>query len=93
MQPGYARTSLILFGISIVLLIALTVFEAALVGASQSLERIITFLALVLPAGVGSLLGALSLVRREGQTWLGIAGLILNALFALFHLALVLFAG
>jgi hypothetical protein len=93
MHMGYARTSLILFGISILLLIAMTVFEAALVGVTASMERIITFLSLVLPAGAGSVLGALSLARREGQTGLAVAGLILNTLFALFHLAIVLFAG
>lgn len=93
MQPGYARTSLLLFGVSILLLIGLTVFESALVGASQSVERVITFLALALPAAVGSVFGGLSLARREGKTWQALAGLLLNALFALFHLAVLLFAG
>lgn len=93
MLPGYARTSLLLFGISILLLILLTVFESALVATSPSLERIITFLGLVLPAGVGAGAGALSIVRREGKTWLALAGLSLNGLFALFHLAILLFAG
>jgi hypothetical protein len=93
MQPGYARTSLVLFGISILFLIVLTVFETALVGASPSVERILTFLALVLPAAAGSVLGGVSLARREGKTWLALAGLLLNGLFALFHLGIVLFAG
>lgn len=93
MQPDYARTSLLLFGVSILLLIGLTVFEAALMNTSPALERLITFFALVLPAGVGAVFGGLSLARREGKTWLALAGLILNALFALFHLAIVLFAG
>lgn len=93
MQPGYTRTSLLLFGVSILLLIGLTVFESALVNMSPALERVITFLALVLPAGVGAVFGWLSLTRREGKTWLAITGLILNAVFALFHLAIVLFAG
>lgn len=93
MQPSYARTSLILLGISILLLIALTAFESALVAISTSLERIITFVALVLPAGAGSVLGGMSLARREGKTGLALAGFVLNALFALFHLAIVLFAG
>lgn len=93
MQPNYARTSLLLFGISTLLLIVLTLFESALAGVSQSLERIITFLALVLPAGVGAVFGWLSLVRREGKNWLALSGLIFNALFALFHLAILSFAG
>lgn len=93
MQPSYARISLILFGISILLLILLTVFESALVNASQSLERVITFLALVLPAGVGAVFGWLSLTRREGKNWMALSGLIFNTLFALFHLAILSFAG
>jgi hypothetical protein len=93
MQQGYARTSLILFGISVLLLIAMTLFESVLVGASPAMERIITFLALVLPAGVGFVLGGLSLARREGKPALALAGLLLNGLFALFHLSIVLLAG
>lgn len=93
MQPGYARTSLALFGISVLFLIALTAFESALVGMSSSMERIITLLVLVLPAALGSVFGAISLKRRETKTWLALTGLILNAFFALFHLVIVLFAG
>ena len=93
MQLGYAKTSLILLGVSILFLVAMTLFESALAGVSQSLERIITFLTLVLPAGVGTAFAAVSLGRREGKTWMALAALILNGLFALFHLALVLFAG
>jgi hypothetical protein len=93
MQPGYARTSLYLLGISIVLLIALTAFESALVGVSQGTQRIITFLASVLPAVIGVVFGIMSLTRKEGRTALAIAGVILNAVFALFHLGIVLLAG
>ncbi len=93
MQPSYAARSLILLAVSILLLIVLILFESALAGVSHSLERIITFLALVLPAGIGSAFGALSLAHREGKTWLALTALTLNALFALFHLAILLFAG
>ena len=47
----------------------------------------------VLPAGIGALIGVMSLVYREGKTGLAITGIVLNALFALFHLMIVLFAG
>lgn len=93
MRPSYARTSLILFAISILLLIILTIFESALVGVSQSIERGITFVALVVPAALGAVFGALSLARREAQSVAAIAGIILNSLFALFHLLLVALAG
>lgn len=93
MQPAYARTSLILFGISIFFLIVLTAFESMLAGFTPQAERLITFVLLVLPAAAGSLLGVLSLIRKEGRTWLAVAGIIFNALFALFHLLIVLYAG
>lgn len=85
--------SLILFILSVVFLGALTLFESALVEMSIGVERLLTFLLLVLPAGVGSVIGVMSLVRREGRPWLAVTLVVLNTLFALFHLMIVLFAG
>jgi hypothetical protein len=85
--------SLILFLLSIVILGVVTLFESALVGMSTGAERSLTLLLLVLPAGIGSVLGAMSLVRREGRAWLAVTLVILNTLFALFHLMILLFAG
>jgi hypothetical protein len=93
MQTNYARTSIVILGISYILLIALTAFESALLGTSPGVQRIFTLVLLVLPASVGSFFGALSLSYREGRTWLAITGIILNAVFAIFHLAIILFAG
>lgn len=93
MKRSLASVSLILFGLSVVFLILWTVFESAFLGMSTLAERIVTFVLLVLPAGIGALLGAMSLIHREGQKWMAIAGIALNTLFALFHLLLVLFAG
>ena len=87
------NASLILFLLSVVFLGAVTLFESALVGMSTGVERLLTFLLLVLPAGTGSVLGVMSLVRREGRAWLGVTLVVLNTLFALFHLLIVLFAG
>jgi hypothetical protein len=56
-------------------------------------ERIVTFALLVLPAGLGAVLGVMSLMRREGQNGLAITGILLNTPFAVFHLLIVLFAG
>lgn len=84
---------MLLFGVSVVLLVMLTLFESALAGMSPGVERLVTFLALVLPSGTGSVLGTISLMRREGQAWLAVPGVVLNTLFALFHLMIVLFAG
>jgi len=85
--------SLILFLLSILLLGAVTLFESALTGMSTGAERLLTVLLLVLPAGTGAMLAAMSLVRWEGRTWLAVTLMVLNALFALFHLLIVLFAG
>jgi hypothetical protein len=93
MKPSLAASSLILFGLSVLFLIALTAFESALLGLSAGSERILTVLLLVIPAGIGAVLGASSLFRREGHPWQAIAGLTLNTLFALFHLMITMFAG
>jgi hypothetical protein len=93
MKQNRAAQSLILFGVSLLLLIILTLSESALVGISLQTERVVTFLLLVVPALIGAFLGALALVRREGSMWQALAGLVLNTLFALFHLLLLTFAG
>lgn len=93
MKLSFAGASLLLLFVSVVLLVALTVFESALSGMSLNAQRVLTLLGLVLPTVIGFVLGVISLVRKEGRTWLAIVGTVLNALFALFHLMIVLFAG
>lgn len=93
MKLSFVAGSLILFGLAVVLLILLTLFESALVGMSPETERIISLLGLVLPAAIGAALGVLSLLRHEGRAGLAIVGIVLNTLFALFHLMVILFAG
>ena len=87
------RTAWLLFGLSIVLLLALTLFESALVGMSLRAQRLVTLLLLVLPSAAGSVVGMMSLIRKERRPWLAVAAVVLNGLFALFHLMVVLFAG
>ena len=93
MKRSLAIVSLLLFGLSILFLFAWTVSESAFVGLSASAERIITFALLVLPAGIGAVLGVMSLIQREGKAGLAITGIVFNTLFALFHLLIVVFAG
>jgi hypothetical protein len=57
------------------------------------MERLATFLMLVLPAAIGAGLGVLSLARAEGRAWMAVSGIVLNTIFALFHLMILLFAG
>ena len=93
MKRSLATISLILFGLSVVFLILWTVSESAFAGMSATAERIVTFALLVLPAGLGAGLGLRSLFYKEKRRSIAITGIVLNSLFALFHLALVLFAG
>jgi hypothetical protein len=92
-KRSLASFSLFLFGLSVVFLLFWTFFESALVGLSPFAERMAVVSLLVLPAGLGALLGGLSLVYREGQASLAVAALVANFLFALFHLLIVLWAG
>jgi hypothetical protein len=93
MKLSLSVGSLLLFGLAVVLLVTLTLFESALLGISPDAERIISLLGLVLPAAIGAALGVMSLARREGRAGLAVLGIVLNTLFALFHLMLILFAG
>ena len=85
--------SLSLFLVSVLFLILLTLFESSLASLSLTAERILSLLLLVLPAVLGIVFGIVSIVRKESRRWIGILGILLNALFALFHLFLLSFAG
>jgi len=85
--------SLILFGISVIILFGITLFDSLFSNLSPTLERIILFLLLVLPSAVGTAFGIMSLIRKEPGPWLGVLGSFLNGMFALFHLFLLSFAG
>ena len=63
-KRSFAAISLILFGLSVILLIAWTIFESAFAGMSTAAERIVTFVMLVLPAGVGAVLYLLGELHR-----------------------------
>ena len=93
MKRNLLNGSLILFGLSVLLWLAMTVFESSLAGTSFALQRFLTFLLLVLPTGVGVILGILSLARKEGRAGMAVTSIVLNALFALFFLMIILFAG
>ena len=85
--------SLALFLVSALFLVLLTLFESSLTGLSLGAERTISFLLLVLPAMIGIVFGIMSIVRKESRRWIAIVGILLNTLFAMFHLFLLSFAG
>ena len=88
-----AVQSVALFGLSVLFLFLLTVFESSFSGMSLPAERVISALLLVLPGVIGVGLGVLSIRRKEPRRWLAILGIVLNAFFALFHVLVISFAG
>jgi hypothetical protein len=85
--------SILLFVLSIIFLGLLTLFETALVGLTITTERMISLLLLVLPGIAGVVYGFLSIVRKESKVWVAYLGILINALFALFQLLVISFAG
>lgn len=93
MKLSLGVKSLALLLLSTLFLVLLTLFESSLTGLSLTAERTISLLLLVLPAMMGIVFGILSIVRKESRRWVGILGILLNTLFAVFHLLLLSFAG
>jgi hypothetical protein len=52
MKIRFAQASLMLFGVSLLLWAALTLFESALVGVAPATERLLTFLLWLSPASL-----------------------------------------
>jgi len=93
MEFNLGVKSILCFVFSILFLTLITLFDALFSGFSTTAERIISFLLLVLPGVVGVGYGILSIMRKELRSWVAILGILLNALFALFHLFVISFAG
>ncbi len=93
MTSSLAAKSLLLFGLSIVFLMLLTLFESSLVGISATTERVLSAFLLVVPGIVGVVLGVLSIQRKENKNGIAVTGILLNALFALFFTFVLSFAG
>jgi uncharacterized protein YqhQ len=71
----------------------LTLFEFLLIGLSTFQERLISALLLLVPAIAGTVFGILSLQRKEPRPWIAIAGILLNASFAIFNILVLAFSG
>jgi hypothetical protein len=93
MKSRFASISLILFIVSLTMVWLMTLFEALFIGMSTGLEQIISALFLVVPAVAGTVFGVMSLQRREPRPWIAVAGILLNASFAIFNILVLLFAG
>ena len=90
---SHGAISLTLFALSVIFLILLTLFESSLADLSLNVEKILSGLLLILPGILGILFGISSLVRKEDKRWIAVIGIVLNALFALFHIFVLAFAG
>jgi hypothetical protein len=93
MNLSLGAKSIALFVLSVLFLVLLTVFESSLSGLSLTAEKMISALLLVLPAMIGVVFGILSITRKEPRPWVAILGVLFNALFALFFIFLLSFAG
>jgi len=93
MNLSLGAKSIAFFGLAVFFLLLLTLFESSLSGMSLTAETMISALLLVLPAVIGVVFGVLSILRKESQPWMAILGVLLNALFALFFIFLLSFAG
>lgn len=93
MPLTFAAKSLLLFGLSLLFLTLLTLFESSISGLPILIEKVISMIFLVLPGIIGVILGVTSLARKESKPGLAALGILLNGLFALFHVFVISFAG
>jgi len=93
MKLKLAVISMLLFGLSVIFLFLLTMFESLFSGVSLIVERIISALLLVVPGIAGVIFGAMSLQRKETPRWLAVVALLLNVLFAFFQILVLSFSG
>jgi len=93
MRLSLGAKSLVLFVISLLLLVLLTLFESSLTDLSPAVERIISVLFFVLPGVIGVVFAVISILRNETRRWMAYLGILLNALFALFHIFVLSFSG
>ena len=93
MRLSLGAKSLVLFVISLLSLMLLTLFESSLTDLSPAVERIISVLFFVLPGVIGIVFAVMSILRNETKRWMAYLGILLNALFALFHIFVLSFSG
>ena len=93
MNLSFGAKSMIAFVLSVLFLILLTLFESLLSGVSAATERGISLAFLVLPGVIGVVYGILAVRHKESKIWVAYLGILLNGLFALFHIFVLSFAG
>jgi len=92
--PRFGVFSIILMFIPILSVVVLTfIFEPLVNNLSNTIQRVIAVLTLLLPAVLGFILAIVGLVKKEPRKWIHIIGLIINLLESLYFGLLVLIAG
>ena len=86
--------SIILMFIPFLSVVVLTlIFEPLVNKLSDTIQRIMAVLTLLLPAILGFIFAIVGLVKKEDRKWLHVIGLIINLLESLYFGLLVLIAG
>lgn len=97
MQPSTPR-----FGIYSIVLMFVPVLSVAVISfilepfisnLSNTIQRILMVLTLLLPAVLGTIFAIIGLIKKEHRKWMHIIGLLINLLESLYFGLLVLFAG
>lgn len=86
--------SIILMFVPILSVVMLSfIFEPIVSNLSNTIQRIMAVLTLLLPAVLGFIFAIVGLVKKERRKWIHIIGLIINLLESLHFGLLVLIAG
>lgn len=69
------------------------ILEPLISNLSNTIQRILMVLTLLLPSVLGIIFAIMGLVKKEHRKWMHVIGLIINLLESLYFGLLVLFAG
>jgi uncharacterized protein YqhQ len=93
-SPRFGILSIILMFVPILSVIVLSfILEPLVRNLSNTIQRIISVLILLLPAVLGFIFAIAGLIKKERKRWLHVIGLIFNLLESLYFGLLVLIAG
>ncbi len=92
--PRFGIYSIILMSVPILSIVVISfILEPLISDLSNTIQRIMAILTLLLPAVLGFIFAIVGLVRKEHRKWIHIIGLIINLLESLYFGLLVLIAG
>lgn len=90
----FGTYSIVLMFIPILVIAFLSfILEPLISNLSNTIQRILMVLTLLLPAVLGIIFAIMGLVKKEHRKWMHIIGLLINLLESIYFGLLVLFAG